>query len=245
MLVQRKRVRNKKIFFIVKKIKRRATILMLAFSSGYRQVALTTNKHRIVHALKRELPVCLFSVVEWLGVFDEKRTRAKSSDFLYVLIQAVGTKRTRGLKIRRRVPHCENTDLPQQRWQAANCNAFVGWCLFRRWQIACKKDRSCEEDCLRKTCERWNQAFCRYLAACRRMNACSPALLYAVLFAFVRLRFNWTVRVVGKCKSHIHHSEPLFILKYSSMSAKLLVRVFEPILLHYLAKVHIFIEKMA
>lgn len=100
-----------------------------------------------------------------MGVFDEKRTRAKSSDFLYVLIQAVRTERTRGLKIRRRVPHCENTDLPQQRWQAANCNAFVGWCLFRRWQIACKKDRNCEEYCLRKTFESWNQAFCRYLAA--------------------------------------------------------------------------------
>ena len=99
---------------------------MLAFSSGYRQVALTTNKHRIVQALKRKLPVCLFSVVECLAVLDEKRTRAKSSDFLYVLFQAVGTKRTRGLKIRRRVPRCENTDLPQQRWQAANCNAFVG-----------------------------------------------------------------------------------------------------------------------
>ena len=124
---------------------------MLAFSSGYRQVALTTNKHRIVQALKRELPVCLFSVVEWLGVFDEKRTRAKSSDFWYVLIQAVRTERTRGLKIRRRVPHCENIDLPQQRWQAANCNAFVGWCLFRRWQIACKQDWNCEEDCLKKT----------------------------------------------------------------------------------------------
>ena len=155
------------------------------------------------------------------------------------------SERTRGLKIRRRVPHFENTDLPQQRWQAANCNAFVGWCLFRRWQIACKKDRNCEEDCLRKTCERWNQAFCRYLAACGRMNACSPALLYAVLFAFIRLRFNWTVKVVGKCKSHILHSEPLFILKYSCMSAILLVRVFELILLHYFAKVHIFIEKMA
>ena len=149
MLVQRKRVRSKKIFFIVKRIKKRATILMLAFSSGYCQVALTTNKHRIVHALKRELPVCLFSVVEWLGVFDEKRTKAKSSDFLYVLIQAVRTERTRGLKIRRRVPHCENTDLPQQRWQAAKGNASVGWCLFRRWQIACKKDRNCEEYCRR------------------------------------------------------------------------------------------------
>lgn len=54
---------------------------MLAFSSGYRQVALTYNKHRIVHALKRELPVCLFSHVRILAVFDEKRTRAKSSDF--------------------------------------------------------------------------------------------------------------------------------------------------------------------
>ena len=63
------------------------------------------------------------------------------------------------------------------------------------------------------------------------MNACSPALLYAVLFAFVWLRFNRTVRVVGKCKSHILHSEPLFILKYSCMSAILLVRVFELILL--------------
>ena len=80
---------------------------MLAFSSGYRQVALTTNKHRIVHALKHELPVCLFSHVRILAVLDEKRTRAKSSDFLYVLIQAVRTERTRGLKIRRRVPHCE------------------------------------------------------------------------------------------------------------------------------------------
>ena len=149
MLVQRKRVRNKKNFFIVKKIKRRATILMLAFSSGYRQVALTTNKHRIVHALKRELPVCLFSVVEWLGVFDEKRTRAKSSDFLYVLFQAVGTKRTRGLKIRRRVPRCENTDLPQQRWQAAKGNAFILGCLFHKWQIACKQDRAWEEYCRR------------------------------------------------------------------------------------------------
>lgn len=175
----------------------------------------------------------------------KREQEPKAQIFLYVLIQAVGTKRTRGLKIRRRVPHCENTDLPQQRWQAANCNAFVGWCLFRRWQIACKKDRNCEEDCLRKTCERWNQAFCRYLAACKRMNACSPALLYAVLFAFIRLRFNWTVKVVGKCKSHILHSEPLFILKYSCMSAILLVRVFELILLHYFAKVHIFIENMA
>ena len=73
---------------------------MLAFSSGYRQVALTTNKHRIVQALKRKLPVCLFSVVECLAVLDEKRTRAKSSDFLYVLIQAVRTERTRGLKTR-------------------------------------------------------------------------------------------------------------------------------------------------
>ena len=84
-------MRSKKSFFIVKKIKRRATILMLAFSSGYRQVALTYNKHRIVHALKRELPVCLFSHVRILAVLDEKRTRAKSSDFLYVLIQAVRT----------------------------------------------------------------------------------------------------------------------------------------------------------
>ena len=82
---------EEKEFFHSKKIKRRATILMLAFSSGYRQVALTTNKHRIVQALKRKLPVCLFSVVECLAVLDEKRTRAKSSDFLYVLIQAVRT----------------------------------------------------------------------------------------------------------------------------------------------------------
>ena len=74
-------MRSKKIFFIVKKIKGRATILMLAFSSGYRQVALTYNKHSIVHAQKRELPVCLFSHVRILAVFDEKRTRAKSSDF--------------------------------------------------------------------------------------------------------------------------------------------------------------------
>ena len=51
---------EEKDFFHSKKIKRRATILMLAFSSGYWQVALTTNKHRIVQALKRELPVCLF-----------------------------------------------------------------------------------------------------------------------------------------------------------------------------------------
>ena len=149
MLVQRKRVRSKKSFFIVKKIKRGATILMLAFSSGYRQVVLTTNKHRIVQALKRELPVCLFSVVEWLGVFDEKRTKAKSSDFLYVLIQAVRTERTRGLKIRRRVPHCENTDLPQQRWLAAKGNAFILGCLFRKWQIACNQDRAWEEYCRR------------------------------------------------------------------------------------------------
>ena len=122
---------------------------MLAISSGYRQVALTTNKHRIVHALKRELPVCLFSVVEWLGVFDEKRTRAKSSDFLYVLIQAVRTERTWGLKIRRRVPRCGNTDLPQQRWQAAKGNAFILGCLFHKWQIACKQDRAWEEYCRR------------------------------------------------------------------------------------------------
>ena len=112
-------------------------------------MALTTNKHRIVHALKRKLPVCLFSVVEWLGVFDEKRTRAKSSDFLYVLIQAVRTERTRGLKIRRRVPRCGNTDLPQQRWQAAKGNAFILGCLFHKWQIACKQDRAWEEYCRR------------------------------------------------------------------------------------------------
>ena len=122
---------------------------MLAFSSGYRQVALTTNKHRIVHALKHELPVCLFSHVRILAVLDEKRTRAKSSDFLYVLIQAVGTKRTRGLKIRRRVPHSGNTDLPQQRWQAAKGNAFILGCLFHKWQIACKQDRAWEEYCRR------------------------------------------------------------------------------------------------
>ena len=53
-----------KEFLHRKKIKRRATILLHALPSGYRQVALTTNKHRIVHAVKRELPVCLFSVVE-------------------------------------------------------------------------------------------------------------------------------------------------------------------------------------
>lgn len=122
---------------------------MLAFSSGYRQVALTTNKHRIVHALKHELPVCLFSHVRILAVLDEKRTRAKSSDFLYVLFQSVGTKRTRGLKIRRRVPHSENTDLPQQRWLAAKGNAFILGCLFRKWQIACNQDRAWEEYCRR------------------------------------------------------------------------------------------------
>ena len=155
---------------------------MLAFSSGYRQVALTTNKHRIVHALKRELPVCLFSVVKWLGgVFDEKRTRAKSSDFLYVLIQAVRTERTRGLKIRRRVPRCENTDLPQQRRQAANCNASVGWCLFRRWQIACKKDRNCEEDCRRIIFNLVKPCILSVFSCGGRMNACSPALLLYLL----------------------------------------------------------------
>ena len=155
---------------------------MLAFSSGYCQVALTTNKHRIVQALKRELPVCLFSVVEWLGYSMKREQEPKALIFYMSLFKL--SERTRGLKIRRRVPHFENTDLPQQRWQAANCNAFVGWCLFRRWQIACKKDRNCEENCLRKTFERWNQAFCRYLAASRRMNACSPTLL---LCCFIRL----------------------------------------------------------
>ena len=122
---------------------------MLAFSSGYRQVALTTNKHRIVQALKRELPVCLFSVVEWLGYSMKREQEPKALIFLYVLIQAVRTERTRGLKIRRRVPHCENTDLPQQRWLAAKGNAFILGCLFRKWQIACKQDRAWEEYCRR------------------------------------------------------------------------------------------------
>ena len=149
MLVQRRRVRSKKNFFIVKKIKRRATILMLAFSSGYRQVALTTTKHRIVHALKYELPLCLFSVVEWLGVFDEKRTRAKSSDFFICPYSSCQNRTHAGLKIRRRVPHSENTDLPQQRWQAAKGNAFILGCLFHKWQIACKQDRAWEEYCRR------------------------------------------------------------------------------------------------
>ena len=81
----------------------------------------------------------------------------------------------------------KNTDLPQQRWQAANCNASVGWCLFRRWQIACKKDRICEEDCLRKTFERWNQAFCRYLAAAGEWIRVRPRcfmLFYSPLLGF-------------------------------------------------------------
>ena len=122
---------------------------MLAFSSGYRQVALTTNKHRIVHALKHELPVCLFSVVEWLGYSMKREQEPKALIILYVLIQAVGTKRTRGLKTRRRVPHCGNTDLPQQRWLAAKGNAFILGCLFRKWQIACNQDRAWEEYCRR------------------------------------------------------------------------------------------------
>ena len=79
----------------------------------------------------------------------KREQEPKALIFLYVLIQAVGTKRTRCLKIRRRVPHCENTDLPQQHWQAANCNAFILGCLFCKWQIACKKDRNCEEYCRR------------------------------------------------------------------------------------------------
>ena len=37
----------------------------------------------------------------------KREQEPKTLIFLYVLIQAVGTKRTRGLKIRRRVPHCE------------------------------------------------------------------------------------------------------------------------------------------
>ena len=184
MLVQRRRVRSKKNFFIVIKIKRRATILMLAFSSGYRQVALTYNKHRIVHAPKRELPVCLFSVVEWLGVFDEKRTRAKSPDFLYVLIQAVGTKRTRDLKIRRRVPHFENTDLPQQRWLAAKGNAFILGCLFCKWQIACKKDRAWEEYCRRITFNLVRPCILSVFS-CVRANECVFAR--AALCCFIRL----------------------------------------------------------
>ena len=184
MLLQRKRVRSKKNFFIVIKIKRRATILMLAFSSGYRQVALTYNKHRIVHAPKRELPVCLFSVVEWLGVFDEKRTRAKSPDFLYVLIQAVGTKRTRDLKIRRRVPHCGNTDLPQQRWQAAKGNAFILGHLFRKWQIACQQDRAWEEYCRRITFNLVRPCILSVFS-CVRANECVFAR--AALCCFIRL----------------------------------------------------------
>ena len=157
---------------------------MLAFSSGYRQVALTTNKHRIVHALKRELPVCLFSVVEWLGVFDEKRTRVKSSDFLYVLIQAVRTERTRGLKIRRRVPHSENTDLPQQRWLAAKGNAFILGCLFRKWQIACNQDRAWEEYC-RRIIFNLVRPCILSVFRCVRANECVFAR--AALCCFIRL----------------------------------------------------------
>ena len=72
----------------------------------------------------------------------KREQEPKAQIFLYVLIQAVGTKRTRDLKIRRRVPHCGNTDLPQQRWQAAKGNAFILGHLFRKWQIACKQDRA-------------------------------------------------------------------------------------------------------
>ena len=157
---------------------------MLAFSSDYRQVALTTNKHRIVQALKRELPVCLFSVVEWLGVFDEKRTRAKSSDFLYVLILAVRTERTRGLKTRRRVPHSENTDLPQQRWLAAKGNAFILGCLFHKWQIACKQDRAWEEYCRRIIFNLVKPSILSVFS-CVRANECVFAR--AALCCFIRL----------------------------------------------------------
>ena len=72
----------------------------------------------------------------------KREQEPKALIFLYVLIQAVRTERTRGLKIRRRVPRCENTDLPQQRWLAAKGNAFILGCLFRKWQIACKQDRA-------------------------------------------------------------------------------------------------------
>ena len=72
----------------------------------------------------------------------KREQEPKALIFLYVLFQAVGTKRTRGLKIRRRVPRYENTDLSQQRWQAAKGNAFILGCLFHKWQIACKQDRA-------------------------------------------------------------------------------------------------------
>ena len=166
---------------------------MLAFSSGYRQVALTTNKHRIVHALKHELPVCLFSHVRILAVLDEKRTRAKSSDFLYVLFQSVGTKRTRGLKIRRRVPHSENTDLPQQRWLAAKGNAFILGCLFRKWQIACNQDRAWEEYC-RRIIFNLVRPCILSVFSCVQANECMFACAAFMLFYSPLLGFDLTER---------------------------------------------------
>lgn len=50
-----------------------------AFPLGYRQVTLSSDKHRMIHAIRREPSYCLFSDDECLAVFKGKRTRAKSS----------------------------------------------------------------------------------------------------------------------------------------------------------------------
>ena len=61
-----------------------------------------TDKHRTVHALLREPPVCLFSVVENLAIFLGTRTRAKSSIILICTVSDfIEWKRSDGF-----VSHC-------------------------------------------------------------------------------------------------------------------------------------------
>ena len=60
-------------------IKRACNHSLLVYNFGYRQVTCTHNKHRTVHAHKRELSDCLFSCVEnWRhSVVENKSIKAQ------------------------------------------------------------------------------------------------------------------------------------------------------------------------
>ena len=66
-------------------VKRRATILILAFLSGYRQVTILPTSSELSTPYKRELSYCLFSVVN-IGGIRKKENKSQTLNIYYMSI---------------------------------------------------------------------------------------------------------------------------------------------------------------
>ena len=148
-------------------------------SPGLPPSGLTTNKHRMAHALEHEPSYCLFSVVEWLAVFENREQEQKLYK-MYFLSQVNRNGRAPWWTIGRHKTSFFNLF----------CLAVVRWAddakVVRAWYGVCFVEAMLLALGLRQHGEVYFMVRHSILSGGnrKRMNACPPPIPSKCLYAF-------------------------------------------------------------